>query len=467
MATDVATRGTGTVLLVGKLGTGKTYILNKICGTAFASKMCAESCTRTIQQGFTCHYGIRVIDTPGFYSSHDTASHTEAQRIAMEQHALSGVYVVVKFGRSDEMAETLNKIMDFVGDEVRIIISHCDFLALESSEVDLKSITLRLSALVDVDLQHIIAVGKHTPAMEIEQFIAETLHDPLTHELTELQLASVHDQCVGARKFKKAIQAIKEKIQAASAACHELSLSKYVAERDRAIFETWQLTKSMVDAEKCCILRDARELTVEQHYLLDQEIQCSVSVPFKAFQVETIVPHERKDKNARAAPHSRIPKLQAQFVPVCSEPCKWNVEYRVGDSLHSTTAKHVVEKIHEENAALDSNTHREKRRRNGRSAPEPRHKNKARKYVDRHAPTPAEPIVGTVANLSNTVRHRKPNCETKITSHSNDDDCQQSPKQLVARRRKSCLGSCLLAIKRCFCLGIDSIHNDGSDDASA
>ena len=282
-AAAIEAANTNSVLLTGTIGSGKTYILNKVCGTSFASNMCAESCTREIQEGKACRSGIRVLDTPGFYSTKDSAGHSEKQRTALEQNALSGVYIVVKFGRSDEMAETVNKIMDFVGDDVRIIITHCDFLGQTDSGVDMTQITLRLSHLVDVDLPFILPIGKHTKGHEIEDFFISTLHAPLQHELTELQLASVHDQCVGARRFNKAMQEVHAKIQAASEACRAIPVSKRAAERDAAIWQIGIATKCMVEKEQSRIRQEARELTIEQQYLLDQSMVRAVSLPLEEF----------------------------------------------------------------------------------------------------------------------------------------------------------------------------------------
>lgn len=278
------------VLLAGKIGSGKTYLLNKVCGTTFASAMCAKSCTRAVQWGQSGCHGITIIDSPGFYSSEEITAHTDHQRMAMERNELSGIYVVVKFGRSDEMAETLNKILDFVGDgdHIRIIITHCDLSIQQDQVVDVNAIMERLSKLVDVELHHIIAVGKHSSAEEIENFIASTLHAPVKHELSEIQLASVDDHCVGARKFIKPIQEIREKIDTATIACHELSKSNLAEERDAAIHLTRQVARAMVDDGKLSILEAARELTVEQQYILDQEINRSVSTPLQNFLHSTI-----------------------------------------------------------------------------------------------------------------------------------------------------------------------------------
>ena len=336
-AAAIEAANTNSVLLTGTIGSGKTYILNKVCGTSFASNMCAESCTREIQEGKACRSGIRVLDTPGFYSTKDSAGHSEKQRTALEQNALSGVYIVVKFGRSDEMAETVNKIMDFVGDDVRIIITHCDFLCQADSGVDMEPITLRLSSLVDVDLPFILPIGKHTAGHEIEDFFFSTLHAPLQHELTELQLASVHDQCVGARRFNKAMQEVHAKIQAASEACQEMSDSKCADERDAAIWQTRNATKCMVDKELSRIRQEARELTIEQKYLLDQNMARAVSLPLEDFLRTTFFTEFHKQ--------STSPKLEVHFVPD-SKSSGWCVLFTVGKNWRHITAELVAEELY-------------------------------------------------------------------------------------------------------------------------
>eukprot|EP00957_Ditylum_brightwellii_P131800 10051174-Ditylum_brightwellii.AAC.1 len=115
------------IALVGKLGHGKTHLLNKLCGKHFPSHMGAKSCTRTLQFGCTKQHKMCVIDTPGFCASDDVAAHIAAQKAALEGVPLSGIYVVVKYARADEIASMVNKVMDFVGDDdLRIIITHAD-----------------------------------------------------------------------------------------------------------------------------------------------------------------------------------------------------------------------------------------------------------------------------------------------------------------------------------------------------
>jgi GTP-binding protein EngB required for normal cell division len=84
-----------TLVLVGKLGHGKTSVINRICGAHFLSQMGARSCTTSLQFGSTRKYGLRIVDTPGLYSSERIAEHVAIQKSALELTMLSGIYIVV------------------------------------------------------------------------------------------------------------------------------------------------------------------------------------------------------------------------------------------------------------------------------------------------------------------------------------------------------------------------------------
>ena len=166
------------VALVGKLGHGKTLLLNKVAGTSFLSNMGARSCTRTLQFGYSRQNRITVVDTPGFCASDDVAAHIAAQKLALEGTALSGIYHVVKYGRSDEIAELLSKTMNFIGsDDIRIIITYGDTVR-DQEGYNPNALKADLSSMLDVPVNHIVIVGRDTMGQTVENFIASTLHEP-------------------------------------------------------------------------------------------------------------------------------------------------------------------------------------------------------------------------------------------------------------------------------------------------
>jgi len=299
--------------------------------------------------------------------------------MAIEQNDLSGIYVVVKYERSDVMAETLNKIMDFVGDDgVRIIITHNDSPRQEETGANLEDTKQRLAELVDVELGHIVAIGKQTPKEEIENFIASTLHAPRRLEVTKVQLASVADLTVGARKFHKTIDEISAKIEAASMACRELSKANHVRERDAAIQLTKNLTETMLVESKISISASAQELTLEQRHALQQQINLSVSLPLEAF-LQSFAGHTRSaetigigDWNKRKCTRSyAAPSLKVQFSRD-EEASTWRVQYLV-DGVEVLNVEQVPKKLQEKKAtqgppiAVAPKRHRQQQRNNGKA----------------------------------------------------------------------------------------------------
>ncbi|KAL7558009.1 hypothetical protein ACA910_005491 [Epithemia clementina (nom. ined.)] len=128
MPTSSAATQHRNVVLLGRLGHGKTLQVNKMCGTNHASSSGAESCTQTVQYGISKKHEMFVIDTPGIGSSKNTGAHIAAQKVALESIPISGVYVVVKHApRVDDLALKVEPVMDFLGtDDVRIIVTHAD-----------------------------------------------------------------------------------------------------------------------------------------------------------------------------------------------------------------------------------------------------------------------------------------------------------------------------------------------------
>lgn len=189
------------IALLGKIGHGKTFLVNKLCGESFSSNMMSMSCTREINLGATLKYGIEILDTPGFFSSDDSASHLLAQKQALESRNLSGIYLIVKIGRPDEMVETLNRLMDFAGDDaIRVIVTHVDTIHAEEGfdPIDSKQ---RMSQMLDIEQKYISFVGKETNASDIEDFIQESLSEPRKFHITNVQMASVAPQSVGSTRF--------------------------------------------------------------------------------------------------------------------------------------------------------------------------------------------------------------------------------------------------------------------------
>lgn len=277
------------VALVGKVGHGKTCLLNKVTGSRLPSHAGAHSCTRTLQFGYTRLEKITVVDTPGFYASDDVAAHIAAQKLALEGTPLSAIYAIVKYARADDIAEILDKILSFVGEDnsdyVRVIITHCD-LSREQEGYNQSEMQSLLSKNLDIPSNRIAFVGTDTTPEDIESFMLSTLQEPKAFTISDEQVATISSLCVGARRFNKAINEVYGKIAAASKECQSLVEEGGKSyETDVAITTIQSSTSSMVDLAKTQIFQDAedQDLSPEQKNVVYGKAGFALSVRLKAF----------------------------------------------------------------------------------------------------------------------------------------------------------------------------------------
>lgn len=272
------------VALVGKVGHGKTLLLNKLTGERYPSDAGARSCTRTLQFGYSKLNGLLVVDTPGFYASDNVAGHIAAQKIALEGSALSGIYIVIKFGRADDIAQTAVNIVNFAGtDDVRIIVTHSDTVSSDPM-YDPDELKRQLSELIGVQASNIIVVGKSTDGATIEKFMSDTLHPPRDFTISDEQIAAVSSLCVCARRFDKDINLVYAKLAAASGECEKIvKLQGSNYEVDVAIAMIQKCTTDMVNESKERIFGDAVDLPEDQQNVIYGKAGLALSVKLKSF----------------------------------------------------------------------------------------------------------------------------------------------------------------------------------------
>jgi GTP-binding protein EngB required for normal cell division len=329
-----------TVVFLGKLGHGKTHLLNKLCGESFKSVMCAESCTRQNQRGSTLQHGITIIDTPGFGSSDDTGSHIREQRSAIEDTRISGIYAIVKYGSTSDMAANLYPLMDFASvEDVRIIVTHVDTCPDQSDGFDRSAVVEDLSRLLDIEANHIFFSRKETAGREIEEFLRSTLHKPRRFTMETEQVAYASSLTVGARQFNVDVEQAASKLDHAELVLKNLiqCLQNQAQRSDNvalAIEATNAAAKHMVKSTRSGILSRANELVPEQRRAVEEKIDQTLVVRLEAIRKPTIFPglqvqalerprkKQRQGSGREISPHA----LTASFV---TEPSSsgWRLRY--------------------------------------------------------------------------------------------------------------------------------------------
>mmetsp|Transcript_24787 Transcript_24787/g.68591 ORF Transcript_24787/g.68591 Transcript_24787/m.68591 type:complete len:465 (-) Transcript_24787:129-1523(-) len=286
------------VILLGKVGHGKSSVANKLCGESFESNMSAGSCTRGINIGTSLTHKFGVIDTPGFFASDNAAEHAAVQKEAMELTELSAILLIVKIGRADEMAQTLNQLMDFCGDDddVCVIVTFADTVKdnSESAALDINAIRKRLSQLLEIDMSQITFIGKETPRLEIEDFIHKNMFPPRLFPVSDVQVASLASQSVGAVRYDNDIRSIQELIKAAKLFCDQTAAllpkneDSFVEVRNALVRSTREETLRLANQQikEVCARAEQELSTLEQEQELKSRVSREVSKRLEAFEAE-------------------------------------------------------------------------------------------------------------------------------------------------------------------------------------
>lgn len=362
--------------------------------------MSSQSCTRTLQCSKCRHYGITVVDTPGFYATEDVAHHTLCQIQALTQTgALSGIYVVVKYARCSDMAETVNKIMDFVGDDgeeyIRVIVTNID--TVEKQDFNGDETKADLAHLLDIPPHHIAFTGNahhddHTAESKssnssIEEFIHTTLHPrPRTFRVSNDQLGCISNLCVGARKFNQVIEDVNSKLKAAGVACQTLVVSSASREDEGnfdlpscrslcrhkvfAIHATRKATKFIVHETRDQLnLQGGQELIPEERKVLSDKLDRLLSVSLKSFLNQT----DLKGASFYPQTHDGYPSLYIDFRKQATIVNDWEVVYHLNGQ--EIPVSNVVMRLKE--FCFEQKTIREKRTKyQDRDQMEAKHKTK-------------------------------------------------------------------------------------------
>ena len=308
------------IVLFGKLGHGKTKILNKICATNFPSRAGLSSCTRTLQVGFTRQSRIACIDTPSLETDEDLKQHIAAQKVALDGCKLSGVYLVIKIERAGVMKKFVDFIKDFLRTaDIRLIVTFCDTL----EGCNISEMRIELSKKINVDVKNIFMSGKDTTADKLEDFIHKTLHTPIKLRINENQvamLASLSPLCD--ENFEKAINKIYNKIMAAENSIKKLTSqgTSKCYETDVAITEIQSEVHNMVDEGKRNIFMDAIDLGEDEQNIIYGKTGVRLTLRLQKF-MQTSNSYLEWDVADPSDPRNQYKKCSCDAVFVKTEGC--------------------------------------------------------------------------------------------------------------------------------------------------
>ena len=100
------------IIFFGSVGTGKTTLLNKICGENYEAKDAAFSVTREVQYSYSLRHNNIILDFPGLNSSVDVVAHLKAQKNALNVIPIRMICFVVRYTpRYDDIIKSVSQML--------------------------------------------------------------------------------------------------------------------------------------------------------------------------------------------------------------------------------------------------------------------------------------------------------------------------------------------------------------------
>ena len=126
------------IIMFGRIGHGKTTLLNKACNTNFKTAESGYSCTRDIQYAYTIKGNMAIIDFPGLGSTKDTVDHLKIQKNTLKVIPVRMICFVIKYDNRycdliQELSTMLSIFYNYI-DNITIIVTHSENAKLVEKE---------------------------------------------------------------------------------------------------------------------------------------------------------------------------------------------------------------------------------------------------------------------------------------------------------------------------------------------
>ena len=131
-------KGENNIVLFGSVGNGKTFLLNKLCGTSYPTADDGYSCTRTVQFAYSLNHNMVIIDFPGLNAVKDIVGHLKTQKTALSAIPIRMICFIIKYSsRNDDFERELSQmlyIFNSYTSNITIIISKSEKVNSKTKE---------------------------------------------------------------------------------------------------------------------------------------------------------------------------------------------------------------------------------------------------------------------------------------------------------------------------------------------
>jgi len=136
MNIDILKNSKNNIIFFGVVGSGKTFLINKLTNSSFKTEASGYSCTLKCQSAFSLFGDMLLIDFPGLGSLKNIHQHVTAQQEILKIIPFKSICFIVKWdNRYDTMQKDINLLCEIFADHIKnviIIITHTDSISTKA-----------------------------------------------------------------------------------------------------------------------------------------------------------------------------------------------------------------------------------------------------------------------------------------------------------------------------------------------
>ncbi|CAD8187289.1 unnamed protein product [Paramecium octaurelia] len=172
------------VVLISRVGSGKTTLYNKICRETQKTYSGGFSCTRGLfQKSSSYGMGFYIMDTPGFGSEKEVIVHMAGIFAAITGKPLNNILILTKYERFENMRKDITeniKLLSRYREMITVVITHWDIAENDPTKKqqngldELKNAVFK-EVITPLGLKNVIFSGSQTSGESICQTIDQIL----------------------------------------------------------------------------------------------------------------------------------------------------------------------------------------------------------------------------------------------------------------------------------------------------
>ncbi|CAD8106361.1 unnamed protein product [Paramecium sonneborni] len=188
------------VVLISRVGSGKTTLFNKICREAQLTYAGGVSCTRNLFQTSSSYgMGFYIMDTPGFGSDKAVIVHMGGIFAAITGKPLNNILILTKYDRlcnmRKDIAESI-KLLSRYREMITVVVTHWDNAENDSQKKQTQKLeeekkNIVKEVITPLCLQNVIFSGSNTSGeqicKEIDQILIKTIKKKILLTKTEFE----------------------------------------------------------------------------------------------------------------------------------------------------------------------------------------------------------------------------------------------------------------------------------------